>query len=83
MTQYQEVVLAGKWRFAMLTFRLTDYDAGLEDNPDIEPVSHEAVLKVFNENIEHLKGLLFDIISKIPKERKSCRCSKELKSARG
>ncbi|HHY70870.1 MAG TPA: S-methyl-5'-thioadenosine phosphorylase [Thermoanaerobacterales bacterium] len=84
MTQYPEVVLAREMEICYANISLiTDYDAGLEDNPDIEPVSHEAVLKVFNENIEHLKGLLFDIISKIPKERKSCRCSKELKSARG
>ena len=56
--QYDPISGSGagtKWRFAMLTFHLLPTMMLAEDNPEIEPVSHEAVLKVFNENIEHLK----------------------------
>ena len=84
MTQYPEVVLARELEICYANISLiTDYDVGLEDNPDIEPVSHETVLKVFSENIENLKMLLFDIIEQIPSERKQCKCGEELKGARG
>ncbi len=82
MTQYPEVVLARELEICYANITLiTDYDAGLEGNEEIQPVSHEMVLKVFNENIEKLKDLLYDIIIRIPKDR-SCRCGEELKSAR-
>ena len=44
---------------------ITDYDVGLEDDPDVEPVSHEGVVKVFTENNERLRDLLFAAIPKI------------------
>jgi len=82
MTQYPEVVLAREMEMCYANITLiTDYDVGLEGNPDIEPVSHEMVLKVFNENIGKLKDLLYDIIERIP-EKRSCKCGEELKSAR-
>jgi len=52
---------------------ITDYDAGLVG--DVAPVSHEAVLKVFNSNIEKLKALLFKMIEKIPvDDKRTCPC---------
>ena len=51
---------------------ITDYDAGLVG--DVPPVSHEEVLKVFNNNIEKLKSLLFAVIEKIPVEARACKC---------
>jgi 5'-methylthioadenosine phosphorylase len=82
MTQYPEVVLAREMEICYANITLiTDYDVGLEGNPDIQPVSHEMVLKVFNENIGKLKDLLYDIIRRIP-EKRNCRCGEELKSAR-
>lgn len=84
MTQYPEVVLARELEICYANITLvTDYDVGLEGNPDIKPVSHEAVIKVFNDNIENLKELLYEVIKRIPKERQICKCGYELKSARG
>ena len=42
---------------------ITDYDAGLVS--DTEPVSHKAVIDVFNNNIANLKKVLFELMEKI------------------
>ncbi len=82
MTQYPEAVLARELEICYANITLiTDYDVGLEANPDIEPVSHEMVIKVFNDNIQKLKDLLYDVIKQIP-EKRSCSCGDELKTAR-
>jgi 5'-methylthioadenosine phosphorylase len=67
MTQYPEVILARELEMAALNISLiTDYDAGLEDDPDVEPVSHEAVLRVFEQNNGRLRDLLFDVVPNLP-----------------
>ena len=67
MTQYPEVILARELEMAALNISLiTDYDVGLEDDPDVEPVSHAAVVEVFQANNEKLKDLLFEIIPALP-----------------
>jgi 5'-methylthioadenosine phosphorylase len=67
MTQYPEVILARELEMAALNISLiTDYDVGLEDDPDVEPVSHAAVVEVFNQNNERLRDLLFAIIPRLP-----------------
>ena len=67
MTQYPEVILARELEMAALNISLiTDYDVGLEDDPDVEPVSHAAVVEVFQANNAKLRDLLFDIIPKLP-----------------
>lgn len=64
MTQYPEVHLVKELDMRSLNISLiTDYDAGLV--ADCEPVSHEAVMKVFSDNIIKLQKLLFKIIEKI------------------
>lgn len=64
MTQYPEVHLVKELGMRSLNISLiTDYDAGLV--ADCEPVSHEAVMKVFSDNISKLQKLLFKIIEKI------------------
>lgn len=64
MTQYPEVHLVKELGMRSLNISLiTDYDAGLV--ADCEPVSHEAVMKVFSDNISKLQKLLFRIIEKI------------------
>lgn len=83
MTQYPEVVLARELEMCLVNIALiTDYDAGLEDDPSVEPVSHEMVMKVFRENNDKLKKLLFEVIKSLPAERK-CGCGQALKNARG
>lgn len=64
MTQYPEAHLVKELGMKSLNISLiTDYDAGLVS--DSEPVSHEAVMKVFQENISKLQKLLFSIIENI------------------
>lgn len=64
MTQYPEVHLAKELDMAVVNIALvTDYDTGI---PGIEPVSHEEVLRVMEQNNEKLRGLLFTLIEKIP-----------------
>ena len=74
MTQYPEGMLARELGICYVNIALiTDYDAGLEGDPSVEPVSHEAVLKVFQENNDKLKDLLYKMIAAIPLERgKGC-----------
>jgi 5'-methylthioadenosine phosphorylase len=67
MTQYPEVILARELEMAALNISLiTDYDAGLEDDPDVEPVSHAKVIEVFEANNAKLRDLLFAIVPKLP-----------------
>ena len=47
----------------------------------MEPVSHEMVVKVFEENNAKLRELLFRVVPKVPSER-SCPCASALQGAR-
>jgi 5'-methylthioadenosine phosphorylase len=67
MTQYPEVILARELEMAALNISLiTDYDVGLTDDPDIPPVSHEAVIEVFQANNAKLRELLFALVPALP-----------------
>jgi len=82
MTQYPEVVLARELSMCYLNISLiTDYDTGIEGDPDIMPVTHDEVLKIFEQNIGRLKELILEIIRAIPEER-NCPCSHILEGAR-
>lgn len=75
MTQFPEVSLARELEICFANVALvTDYDVGVDD---IAPVSHAEVLKVFGENIEALRDLLFAAIPVIPSER-TCPCATAL-----
>lgn len=83
MTQYPEVVLARELEMCFLNISVvTDYDTGLVAEGSVEPVSHEMVMKIFNENLEKLKTLIINIIKDIPIEREKCKCGETLKGAR-
>ncbi len=82
MTQYPEVHLARELELCYVAIALiTDYDVGLEGMPEVEPVTAEEVFRVFQENNERVRKLLFAMIPKLPKERK-CICSTALRGAR-
>ena len=82
MTQYPEVVLAREQEMCFLNISLvTDYDAGLEGDPRVKPVSHEEVIEVFNKNLENLRKLIVEIVRRLPEER-ACDCRKALEHAR-
>jgi 5'-methylthioadenosine phosphorylase len=80
MTQYPEVHLCKELDMKVLNISLiTDYDTGI---PGIEPVSHEEVLKVFAENNDKLKKLLFKIVELLPaSEEEAIEARKEYASA--
>jgi 5'-methylthioadenosine phosphorylase len=82
MTQYPEVVLARELEMCYVNISLvTDYDSGLEGDPSVKPVSHEGVIKIFNQNLENLRKLIMDMVGEIP-EKRSCACGTALENAR-
>jgi 5'-methylthioadenosine phosphorylase len=82
MTQYPEAILARELEMCYVNISLiTDYDVGLEGDPDVEPVSNDAVMRVFNANLEKLRSLLLKAIERTP-SRRSCDCGTAMKHAR-
>lgn len=82
MTQYPEAYLARELEMCYLSVALiTDYDVGLEGIPEIPPVTHEEVVKVFMENNDKLRDLLMALVPKLPDVR-SCGCYNALEGAR-
>lgn len=80
MTGYPEAYLAREMEMCYVNISLiTDYDVGVLG--ETEPVSHEEVLKVFNENNEKVKKMILGLIEKIPADLK-CKCHKSLSAAR-
>ncbi|HOJ76516.1 MAG TPA: S-methyl-5'-thioadenosine phosphorylase [Bacillota bacterium] len=76
MTQYPEGWLARELELCYVNIALiTDYDVGLEDHPEIKPVTHEEVLKVFQSNNDKLRNVLFEMIAKMPL-KPDCDCHK-------
>jgi 5'-methylthioadenosine phosphorylase len=66
MTQYPEAWLARELELCYANVSLvTDYDVGLEGMPDVEPVSAEAAFRVFAENLDRLRALLFRAVPRI------------------
>ena len=80
MTQYPEAVLARELELCYANISLiTDYDVGVEGVP---PVTHEEVVRVFTENNEKLRDLLFAVIPDLPAERDRAPCATALTGAR-
>jgi 5'-methylthioadenosine phosphorylase len=80
MTQYPEVYLAKELELETLGIALvTDYDCGLVG--DVDPVTHEQVMKVFEDNLGNLRKFLFELITKIPNEESIWK-GKVIKSSR-
>jgi 5'-methylthioadenosine phosphorylase len=80
MTQHPEAALARELEICFGNISLvTDYDVGVEG--EIEAVTHEEVIRVFEANIGRLRELLTRIIAKIPDER-TCECATALAHAR-
>jgi 5'-methylthioadenosine phosphorylase len=80
MTQHPEVPLARELEVCYVNISLvTDYDVGVVG--EIDAVSHEEVMRVFKENNERLRTLLFKIVAAIPDER-DCPCATALANAR-
>jgi 5'-methylthioadenosine phosphorylase len=66
MTQYPECWLARELGLCYANVSLvTDYDAGLEAMPEVEPVSVEAAVAVFRRNLDRLRALLLRAVPKM------------------
>ena len=66
MTQYPEAWLARELALCYANISLvTDYDVGLEGVPDVPPVSAETAFRVFADNLDRLRALLFRAVPKI------------------
>jgi len=82
MTQYPEVILAKDLQMGYTAIALvTDYDAGLIADKDIEPVSASQVHKIFSQSIPLAKKLVLETIKHWP-EKLTCNCQKSLEGAR-
>jgi len=79
MTAYPECHLARELELCYATIAMvTDYDVGVEDSA---PVSADEVVRVFNENNERLRELLFEVIPKIGPQTDDV-CATALRRAR-
>jgi 5'-methylthioadenosine phosphorylase len=66
MTSYPEAWLARELGLCYANISLvTDYDVGLEGMPDLPPVSADTAFRVFAENLDRLRALLFRAVPKI------------------
>jgi 5'-methylthioadenosine phosphorylase len=78
MTQYPEAWLARELEICYVNISLiTDYDAGMEGVP---PVTNEEVIRVFEENNQKVKDLLFAMIPALP-DTSDCACAHALDGA--
>jgi 5'-methylthioadenosine phosphorylase len=81
MTQYPEVVLARELELCYLNVSLiTDYDAGLEGQAGVPPVSVAEVEKVFASNNDRVRRLILSLVPRLP-EKRSCPCSTAMQGA--
>ena len=80
MTAYPEGHLARELELCYANISMvTDHDVGVEGT---DPVSHEQVVTVFNENNERLRELLFKVVPKITPQPEEHLCATALRGAR-
>jgi 5'-methylthioadenosine phosphorylase len=81
MTQYPEVALARELELCYVNISLmTDYDAGLEGEAGIHPVSVADVVRVLNDNNDRVRRLIARLLPRLGGER-PCACSRALEHA--
>jgi 5'-methylthioadenosine phosphorylase len=81
MTQYPEVALARELALCYVNISLiTDYDAGLEGQADIAPVSVQEVLRVLRANNERVRQVIERLLPRVKPERE-CPCGRALEHA--
>ena len=78
MTQYPECYLARELEMCYCNISLiTDYDVGMEGVP---PVTNEEVVRVFAENNQKVRDLIYAMIPALPSDR-TCVCATALEGA--
>ena len=75
MTQYPEAYLARElgMHYAGIAL-ITDYDTGVEHDPAVAAVTQDHVFAFFEENLHRMRGLLLELIEKLPTEVTGCEC---------
>jgi len=82
MTQYPECALARELEICYVNISLiTDYDVGVEGDPQITSVTAAEVVRIFRDNLGRLRDLILRVIPTIPRER-ACLCATALQQAR-
>lgn len=67
MTQHPEVALCRELGMGYAGLALvTDYDSGVDDSPDVEPVTMDEVFRVLAQNVELTRRILFRSIPRLP-----------------
>jgi 5'-methylthioadenosine phosphorylase len=81
MTQYPEVILARELELCYANIALiTDYDVGLEGEPDVLPVSVAEVERFLASNNERVRELILRLIPRLPAQRE-CPCATAMRGA--
>jgi 5'-methylthioadenosine phosphorylase len=81
MTQYPEAILARELELCYANIALiTDYDVGLDGDPDVRPVSVAEVERFFARNNERVRELILRLIPRLPVERE-CPCPTAMSGA--
>lgn len=66
MTQYPEAALCIEAGLPVASVALvTDYDAGLEDDPSVPAVTMEQVFEFFEQNVDRVRDVLFSAIASV------------------
>jgi 5'-methylthioadenosine phosphorylase len=66
MTQHPEAVLAAEAGIPYAGLAIvTDHDVGVEDDPDVEPVTQDQVFAAFERSIDTVRELLVAAIGQI------------------
>jgi 5'-methylthioadenosine phosphorylase len=74
MTQYPEAALARERGMCYVALALvTDYDSGLEDDDSVQPVTAEAVFRLFERSTDALRDALLRLVAAVPVDR-TCAC---------
>ena len=73
MTQVPEAPLAAELGMCFAGIALvTDYDAGVSGDAGTEPVTHEQVLAVFEENLTSVRNLIGRLVADLPATQPAC-----------
>jgi 5'-methylthioadenosine phosphorylase len=76
MTQHPEAYLARELGMHYAGIALvTDYDTGVEEDPDVEPVTQEQVLAMVEQNVDRVRAVLFDLLPTLATEPTGCTCA--------
>jgi len=59
---------------------ITDYDAGVQGGPGMQPVSVAEAERVFASNNERVRRLILSLVPRLPAER-TCPCSSTMSGA--